>query len=167
MARLAPCETLGASAAVVAAAEASARSEGAEGEPVEGNLAVAAGPFVLGSAAWEEAGGDAAAPLRHLNPSRFLTAAVVGTKTSRKGSAALGEGHGSYTCGVPHTPMSEAAAKAARASVQLARNRVGPGAYSVEERSLPSFLTKEKERWELVVKDFLRKQAEYEKYKPK
>jgi len=63
--------------------------------------------------------------------------------------------------------MSAEAAMAVRSTVVLSRNRAGPGANSVEERSLPAFLTKERERWELVVKDFTRKQLEYEKYKTK
>jgi hypothetical protein len=167
LARLVPCETLGVAPGEVAGFEASSRSEGAEGEPVDGNVAVAAGPWVLGSAAWAEAGGDAHATQRHTRPTRFLPAAVAGTKTSRLGSAALGEPFSSLLCGAPHAPMSAEAAMAVRSTVVLSRNRAGPGANSVEERSLPAFLTKERERWELVVKDFTRKQLEYEKYKNK
>ena len=167
MARLAPCSQLGASAAQLAAAEGGAGSEGGEGEPVEGSMAAAAGPWVLGSSAWAAAGGDAGAAARSSPPpSTFLTAALAGAKTSRRGNAANGDAFSTYMCGVPAMPvMGEEAAKAVRATVALARNRAGPGADSAEERALPAYLAKERDRWLAVIKDFARKQAEYEKYK--
>jgi hypothetical protein len=172
MARLAPCSTLGVSRADVLAAEAG-HAEGVEGDALDAATTAAAGPYVVGGEAWGRAGGQGSASgvtlpgITAPQTPRFLPLGAVGGKTSRVGSVRGGEAFDNYLCGVPPTFMGEEAARAVRDTITLSRNRVGPGASSNEQRALPDFLAKEKERWGNVVKAFDRQRQEYEKYKLK